>query len=299
MSSMLAARPVATSISSARSSAGSLPSGPTIRQIPSLSAVTDAASKRAEVMTVMPRFVKLRSSELAHLAVLERHDLRQVLEHGDLHADVVEHRGELDADRARADDDDVLGQRVHLEDVVARHDALAVRVRPGQRLDPRAGRDDDVGRVQDAIAALAGRPVLAGLADPDLARAVQAAAALDPRDLVLVDEGLEPGPHPLHDGVPAGRHRRVVDDRLAGERQAVVLGVLDAVGERRRFEERLGRDAPAMEARPADLVLVDERDLQAELGGTERRGVPARARAEHDEIEVIGGADGHGSGCLG
>ena len=56
---------------------------------------------------------------------------------------------------------------------------------------------------------------------------------------------------------------------------------------------------PAMEARPADLVLVDERDLQAELGGTEGRGVAAGAGAEDDEVEVIGRADGHGSGCLG
>ena len=80
-------------------------------------------------MTVMPRFVKLRSSDLADLGVLERDDLRQVLEQRDLDADVVEHAGELDADRAGADDDDVLRQGVHLEDVVARDDPLAVRGR--------------------------------------------------------------------------------------------------------------------------------------------------------------------------
>ena len=54
-----------------------------------------------------------------------------------------------------------------------------------------------------------------------------------------------------------------------------------------------------MEARAAELVLVDERDLQAELGAAEGRGVAAGAGTEHDEIEVIGRADGHGSGCLG
>ena len=54
-----------------------------------------------------------------------------------------------------------------------------------------------------------------------------------------------------------------------------------------------------MEARAADLVLVDERDLESELGGPERRRVAAGARAEHDEIEVVGRADSHGSGCLG
>ena len=53
-----------------------------------------------------------------------------------------------------------------------------------------------------------------------------------------------------------------------------------------------------MQAGAADLVLVDEGDLEAELGGAERRGIAAGARAEHDEIEVIGRADGHGSGCL-
>ena len=90
-------------------------------------------------------------------------------------------RRELDADRAGADDDDVLGQRVHLEDVVAGDDALAVRVEARQRLDPRAGREDDVGRLQDALAALARRAVLAGLADPDLLRPVEAAAALRSR----------------------------------------------------------------------------------------------------------------------
>ena len=76
--------------------------------------------------------------------------------------------------------------------------------------------------------------------------------------------------------------------------EAVVLRVADVLDEGGGFEQRLGRDAAAMEARPADLVLVDEGDLQAELGRPERGGVAARARAEDDEIEVVGRADGHG-----
>ena len=141
-----------------------MPSGPTVRRTPVSSVFTDAASKRALVMTVMPRLVKLRSSELADLGVLERDDLGQVLEQRHLDPDVVEHAGELDADRARPDDDDVLGQRVHPEDVVAGDDPLAVGLEARQRLDPRAGGDDDVGRVQDAVAARARRAVLARLA---------------------------------------------------------------------------------------------------------------------------------------
>ncbi len=190
------------------------------------------------------------------------------------------------------------GRRVHPEDVVARDDVLPVRCQTGQRLDPRAGREDDVGRLEDALAAGPGRAVFAGLADADPLRTVEPTTTGDPRDLVLVDERLESGPHPLDDRVPPGRHRRVVDDGLAGERQPVVLGVTHAIGEGGQFEERLGRDAATVQAGAPDLVLVDECDLQAQLGGAERRGIATGAGAEHHQIEVIGRADGHGSGCL-
>ena len=53
-----------------------------------------------------------------------------------------------------------------------------------------------------------------------------------------------------------------------------------------------------MKTGAADLVLVDERDFQAELGGPKGRRVTAGTRAEHDKIEVIGRADGHQSGSL-
>ena len=297
---MLAARPVATSIISARTSCWSLPSGPTIRQMPSLSV---ADRRRVEAGVGHHRHAALLEAaldDLADLGVLERDDLGRVLEQRHLHADVV--RTSLANSTPTAPAPTItmsLGSVVILQDVVAGHDLLAVGLEAGQALDARAGREDDIGRLEDALAALAGRPVLAGLADADLLRAVEAAAAVDPGHLVLVDERLEPGPHPLHDLVAPGGHLGVVDDGLAGERQAEVLGVADLVGEGGRLEQRLGRDAAAVEARAADLVLVDEGDLEPELARAEGGRVAARARAEHDEIEVVGRADGHGSGCLG
>ena len=108
MSSTFAARPVATSMTSALISSVAPPSGPTSTQTPSLVTSTLAGSKRAFVMTLMPRRVKLFSTSCAHLAVLERHDRREVLEQGHRGADVVEEAGELDADGAAADDDDAL-----------------------------------------------------------------------------------------------------------------------------------------------------------------------------------------------
>mgnify|MGYP001793957483 CR=1 FL=1 len=57
-------------------------------------------------------------------------------------------------------------------------------------------------------------------------------------------------------------------------------GGADGLDEARRLEQRLGRDAPAMEAGPADLVLIDKGDLQAELAGPEGGGIAAGACAE-------------------
>src|SRR5215210_8094117 len=235
---------------------------------------------------------------LADVAVLERDDRRQVLEQRDLDADIVEERGELDTDGAAADDDDVLRQRGHLQHVVARDDPLAVGLESRQRLDARPRREDHVRPLEHAVPAAARRAVVARLADPNLCRPLETAAALDPGDLVLVDEGFEPGPHPLHDLVAPGGDLRVVDPGFAGDVDAVIGGVTDALREPGRFEQRLGRDAAAVEARPADLVLVDERDLQPQLRGAEGRRVAARPGTEHDDVEVVRGSDGHRSGRL-
>ena len=42
-----------------------------------------------------------------------------------------------------------------------------------------------------------------------------------------------------------------------------------------------------MEAGPADLVLVDEGDPEAQLARPERRRVAAGARPEDDHVEVV------------
>ena len=90
--------------------------------------MTAAGSKRAFVMTVMPALVKLRSSAWLTSPSSSGTIAGRYSSSGHLDADVVEHRRELDADRAGADDDDVLRQRVQPEDVVAGDDPLAVRL---------------------------------------------------------------------------------------------------------------------------------------------------------------------------
>ena len=54
-----------------------------------------------------------------------------------------------------------------------------------------------------------------------------------------------------------------------------------------RVQQRLGRDAAAVQARAADLVLLDQADGEAELGGAQRGRVAAAAAAEDDEVKVL------------
>ena len=95
-----------------------------------------------------------------------------------------------------------------------------------------------------------------------------------------------------------GGHRRVVDRHLTGDEHAQLAALRrDPVVEVGRLQERLGRDAAPVEAGAADLVLVDESHAETELRPAEGGRVAAGAGAEHDEVERVGRADGHGR-CL-
>ena len=62
-----------------------------------------------------------------------------------------------------------------------------------------------------------------------------------------------------------------------------VGGILDHLG---GVQQRLGRNAADVQADAAEhRPALDQRDLEPEIGGAERRGVAAGTRAEHDQIE--------------
>ena len=205
MSSTLAARPAATRRTSAATSRGLPPSTPTVRRTPASSATREATSNsgvRHDLDAApLERALKLP----AHVAVLERDDRGEVLEKRDLHSEVVKQRGELRADRPRPDDGDARRQAGQAEDVVAGEDPDAVRHDPGQALHPAARGEDDVGRLQETLAAGARRAVLAMERHADAARPVEPAPSGDPFDLVLRHQRPDAGPHPLDDRRPCGR----------------------------------------------------------------------------------------------
>ena len=59
------------------------------------------------------------------------------------------------------------------------------------------------------------------------------------------------------------------------------------VGDLAGVQQRLGRDAAAVQAGAADLVLLDQDDRLAELGRAQRSGVTAAAAAENDDIGLV------------
>ena len=137
--------------------------------------------------------------------------------------------------------------------MVGRDDVLAVDLEAGQALDDRARGHDQVLGLE-----------LPG-ADLDRVAVADAALALDHFDLVLLHEVLDALVELAHDGVAALRDARIVvadDLRLQTE-----LGAAggDAVVELRGLEQRFGRDAADVETRPAQLVGLDQPNLQAEL----------------------------------
>ena len=64
------------------------------------------------------------------------------------------------------------------------------------------------------------------------------------------------------------------------------------VGDLRGVQQGLGGDAAAVQARPTQLVTLDEGDGQAELGSPQRARVAAAATAQDDQVVGVGGIGG-------
>ena len=117
----------------------------------------------ASVRMLDARLLEALAGVGGDLLVLDGQDLRQDLDHRHLGAHRPVERGELDADRAGADDEQRLRHLLRHHRLEIGPDQLLVRLDAGQRPRPRAGRDDDVlGRVvaaaERALRRIVGRP---------------------------------------------------------------------------------------------------------------------------------------------
>ncbi len=119
--------------------------------------------------------------------------------------------------------------------------------------------------------------------DGDRRRRGEPAVAVDHVDLAARQRGLQPLPEPLDDALLVGEDRGHLDALERGphpELRALPRGV----GDLGRVQQRLGRDAAAVQAGPAYLVLLDQGHALAKLGRAQRAGVPAAAAAEDDDV---------------
>src|SRR5690606_22929165 len=213
-----------------------------------------------------------------HIRILDRHDAVEHFDHGHFGAHVAVETRELDPDRAGADDQEPgrhFGWRHRMP--IGPH-ALAVGRRERQVALPRAGRDDDMLGGERLAALLALHFELPGRGHPALAHVHG--------DLVLLhqvsDALVELLRHParaLHHCLKSGLY-------LLGN-EAILLGVLHVVINLGRAQQRLGRDAPPVEADPAEQLALDDRGLEPELRRADRRDVAAGARSEDDDIVLF------------
>src|SRR5690606_35085510 len=192
-----------------------------------------------------------------------------------LHAVVGQHVGELHADGAGADDDDRLGD-VAVEDLLLEADHVAAQLDARKQPHLRPGRDD---RVVERD--LLGGAV--GLGDGDRVRAGERAASFVLGHLVLLHEEVDALDVRLRDLAAAIPRGAEVEVHVTRDAEQVGLGRED-VRQIRVAQQRLGGDASDVQADAAPVLLFDDRDRLAQLGGADRRDVAAGTGTEDDDV---------------
>ena len=144
---------------------------------------------------------------------------------------------------------------------------------------------DPVAMITDPASTVTGSPDRRS--DSKASRPVQTPPSIDDGDLVLAEQELHALVELAHDRVPAAAGDRVVEVHVAG-RDAERLRVMQLVEERGALQQCLGRDAAAVEARAAYLVLLHQHDAEAELGRTDGRRVAAHSAPENGDVNSFG-----------
>ena len=102
-------------------------------------------------------------------------------------------------------------------------------------------------------------------------------------DLALLQQAREAFEELVYDSVLPVLADGELDRGLAGL-DPELLRPFDGAEHGGRLEELLRRHAAPVQAGPADLVLLDDRDRQPGRPGVESRGVPARPTTDDDDV---------------
>ena len=182
--------------------------------------------------------------------------------------------GELGADRAAADDDQVLGPLAQLEDRLVGHVGHAVEAGDRRHGGRGAGRDHEAPRA-DALAA--GLDLVAADEPGGLLDHLDA-QTLESLDRVVRGDGRD---HAVDVIVDLGE----VDARLVAV-HAEAAAVADRLGRMAGGDQGLGGDAAGVQAVAAHLALFDQHGLRAHLGSAGGYRKPAGARADHADVAL-------------
>ena len=219
------------------------------------------------------------------VVVHAREDGGQQLDDGDLGAEPLPDRSELEADDAAADDDEVGGDARDFERADVREDSVFVELEEGELDWYGAGGNDDVFCLVRGDCLLGGAPRRAAARHLDHIPGAQRPAPLRPRDLVLAKQELD-ALRVLPDDVVLPLEHRVEIERQLPDPDAVrrrrVLSKLIMLGRR---QQRLRRNAADVDARAAErLVHLDADGRQAQLRGPDRGDISARPTADDDDV---------------
>lgn len=228
-------------------------------------------------------------------------------------AEGVEHAGELDGDVAGADEGDLLGLDVDVEEAVrvgAELGAGDFRGDGGVAADG----DEDLLGLDGGLGA-----VVEG--DLGLVLAGQAGPAVEVLDLVVVEVALVDAVEALDVGVALVLEGRPVEGGRLGDGEAVRLGLVDRLGDGGGVEGDLFGDAagasfmsdnmkalavwegegdlPNVHAGSSQPRALDDHGLYAKLpAGLARRSEAAAAAADDEEVGLLGDGS-HDAGCRG
>ena len=222
----------------------------------------------------MPRRRNARSSALLSATSSFGHEVVECLDDRDLGAERLPDARELDADDAAAEDDRRARGSRSSSSAWSLGEDPAADLEARQRAAVRAGREDHVRAAVDVVA------------DAHRRAGLEAALAGDDGDAAGLDEALEALVLLRDDALAVGADAGRVDALECGA-DADGRRIAGDLGDLGRVQQRLGRDAAAVQARAAHLVLLDEGDRLAELRRSQRRGVAAAAAAEDDEVERV------------
>src|SRR6266568_2428545 len=220
--------------------------------------------------TAMPPFLASRTPVVVEIA----QDIFAAIDQSDLGAEAGKNARELDCNIAATLDEHTLGQRSQMERLVRRDDMFDAHDRVAV-----AGRGAGGNQNMPGADFFAGRKEAHGM------RVFQHGTALDQLNIRPFERGGVSGLEPGDLAVLVGDQLCPVEGGLA-HGPAIASGVLELVGEARGIDQKLLRHAASDDTGAADPVFLGNHDPRA-IGSRDARGAhPARARTDHEKIDV-------------